>query len=318
MKKPYKTIYKLIKKANKIVLARHVGPDPDALASTLALKEIILNNFPKKQVYVVGTPANKFRYMGSLDRFSEELYNNSLLIVLDTPDLRRVDGLDPRKFTTSIKIDHHPFIETFCTYEWIDDQASSASQMIIEFCFKTKLEIPTNAASKLYIGIVADTNRFLHYYTTAKTFDLVSKLIKKTNIPFTTLYENLYLKPIKEIRFQGYISNNMNITSNGLAHIQLDIHTLEEHQVDAATASNCVNNLDFIEDLVWVIFAEDKNTNQIRCSIRSRGPIINDIASHFGGGGHKLASGARLENFELCDKMIEELDQECKQYNINS
>lgn len=318
MKKPYKTIYKYIKNADKIVLARHVGPDPDALASTLALKDIILNKFPKKQVYVVGTPASKFRYMGLLDKFTEDLYEDTLLIVLDTPDTKRVDGVDPRKFKTSIKIDHHPFIETFCTYEWIDDQASSASQMIIEFCFEAKLKIPSSAAEKLYIGIVADTNRFLHYYTTTKTFDLVSKLIKKTNIPFTTLYSNLYLKPIREIRFQGYIASNMIITENGLGYMKLDHNTLEEHDVDAATANNCVNQFDFIEEvLVWVMFSEDRNTNQIRCSIRSRGPVINEVASHFNGGGHKFASGARLQTFDHCDEMIEQLDLVCKQYKEN-
>ena len=31
----------MIKKYDTIVLARHVGPDPDALGSTLGLKEII-------------------------------------------------------------------------------------------------------------------------------------------------------------------------------------------------------------------------------------------------------------------------------------
>ena len=79
----FKLIYKQIRKYNKIVLARHVGADPDALGSTLGLKEAILNTFPGKKVYVVGMPASKHSYIGELDRFSEELYDNSLLIVLD-------------------------------------------------------------------------------------------------------------------------------------------------------------------------------------------------------------------------------------------
>ena len=37
-----KSIYKAISKYENIVVARHIGPDPDALASELALKEIIL------------------------------------------------------------------------------------------------------------------------------------------------------------------------------------------------------------------------------------------------------------------------------------
>lgn len=43
----YKKILKKIKEYDTIVLARHIGPDPDALASEIALKEIIKYNFPK-------------------------------------------------------------------------------------------------------------------------------------------------------------------------------------------------------------------------------------------------------------------------------
>ena len=91
-------IYNEIKKYDNIVIARHVGADPDALGSTLGLKEIILNTFPHKKVYVVGYPASKFKYMGELDKFTEDLYQDSLLIVTDTPDKGRVDGVDPIDF----------------------------------------------------------------------------------------------------------------------------------------------------------------------------------------------------------------------------
>ena len=84
----YQKIYKKIKKYQTIVIARHVGPDPDALGSSLGLKQAILNTFPNKNVYTVGCPASKFRYLGTLDNFSEEMYQNSLLIVLDTPDAK--------------------------------------------------------------------------------------------------------------------------------------------------------------------------------------------------------------------------------------
>ena len=162
----YKTIYKKIKKFEKIVIARHVGADPDALASQVALRDVILNTFPNKKVYAIGHPASKFKYLGVLDRFDEALYNDALIITVDVPDKARVDGADPTKFKDSVKIDHHPFVEKFCNFEWIDDTASSASQMIVELIFNTKLKITKEAAEKLYLGIVADTNRFLFYYTT--------------------------------------------------------------------------------------------------------------------------------------------------------
>lgn len=314
-KKSYKEILKQIKKYNIIVIARHVGADPDALASQIALKDIIVNNFPLKKVYVVGMPASRFKYLGTLDKLTDEMYENSLLIVTDTPDKKRVDGVDTTRFSKTIKIDHHPFVEKYCDIECINDKASSASQIIIDFAFSMKLKITKEAAEKLYIGIVADTNRFLFSYTTPNTFDLVSKLIKETDINFTSLYDNLYLRSLKELKFQSYIINNMIVTENKFGYIKLTDDILKKFDVDAATAGNMVNNFNYIEDFVsWAVFTEDKNNDFIRGSIRSRGPIINEVASKFGGGGHKLASGVRLKNFEEVDKLVEALDLECNKY----
>lgn len=315
--KMLKKIYNLIKKYDNIVIARHVGPDPDALGSSIGLKEIIKNTFPEKKVYVVGCSTSKFKYLGVLDKLPEDT-SNMLLIVTDTPDLARIDSAIPNEFAYSIKIDHHPFIEKTCSLEWIDETASSASQMIMELAFNTKLKISKSAAEKLFIGLVADTDRFLFSYTTPKTFDLVSKLIKEIKIDFTKLYKNLYMRPIREIRFHGYLQDNMNLTENGFAYIKIDNKTLEEYNVDAATAGNMVNDFNYIENVEsWAVFSEDKNNNNIRGSIRSRGPIINEVASKYNGGGHKFASGVRLKNFEEVDMLIKDLDIVCKNYKEN-
>lgn len=311
----FNKIYRKIKKYNTIVIARHVGADPDALASQIALRDSIKKTFPKKNVYAIGYPASKFKYLGNLDKFQESMYENSLLIVTDTPDKKRIDGADPDRFEYSIKIDHHPFIEKTCKLELIDDTASSASQLVIELIFKSGLKLDKDIAGKLYIGLVADTNRFLFSYTTDKTFSLVSKLVNKTNLNFGPLYDNLYMRPLKEARFQGYITEHMTITEHGLGYILLDEKTLTDFDVDAATAGNMVNNFNYIDEIVaWVVFSYDKSNDTIRGSIRSRGPIINEVASHFNGGGHIFASGVRLKTNEEVDALVKELDEVCDKY----
>ena len=315
MKNKYLKIYLKIKKYKKIVIARHVGADPDALASQLSLRDSIKKKFPNKEVYAVGAPASTFKYLGHLDKFRDEMYKDSLLIVLDTPDCKRVDGVDPKKFEYSIKIDHHPFIEKFCDIELVDDTASSAAQLVLDMIYSTPLPMTKEIGEKIFVGIVADTNRFLFKYTTPKTFMLVSKLIKDTNIDFTSLYEKLYLRPVKESRFQGYIADNMVVTENGFAYIKIKDETLKTYNVDAATAGNMVNNFNYINEIyAWAIFSEDANNDVIRGSIRSRGPIINEAASHFGGGGHIFASGVRIKTFDEVDKLIKELDDICSTY----
>lgn len=310
----YKQIIKKIKKANVIVIARHVGADPDALGSTLGLKQLILDNFPDKKVYVIGSPAAKFRYIGELDKL-EEIPLDSLLIVTDTPDHRRVDGIDPRKIKNSIKIDHHPYVEKMCELEWIDDKSTSASQMILELAFKTNLKVTKETAEKLYIGLVADTNRFMFSYTNYKTFALVSRLLKETNIDITKIYNELYLRPYKEIKFQGYMSMNYQITENKVGYLIINDDILKEFNVDAATPGNMINSFNHINEmLVWVTATLDKELGTYRVSIRSRGPIINEIAANHGGGGHMFASGVRLKTEEEIKSLIQDLDIVSKEY----
>ncbi len=311
----FKKIYKQIKKYDKIVIARHIGADPDALGSTIGLKESILSTFPNKKVYVVGAPASKHKYIGQLDKFEDSMYENSLLIVLDTSIKKRIDGVDVDKFSYVIKIDHHPFDEVFANIELIDDTSSSASQLVVELIKNTKLNMTPKAAEALFIGIVGDTNRFLHSYTTYKTFYLVSYMLKETKIDFTKLYENMYLRSLHDLHFKSYVINNLTITENGFGYLKITQDILDEYSIDVSTASNMVNDLNYIEGMyAWALFTYDKVNENIRGSIRSRGPIINTVASNYNGGGHMYASGVRVDNFDIVDNLIKDLDEVCKNY----
>ncbi|MFV0275260.1 MAG: DHH family phosphoesterase [Bacilli bacterium] len=313
-RKKFKEIFHIIKKYENIVIVRHMGGDPDAIGSQNGLKEILKYKFPKKNIFSAGLSASRLKYLGEMDKLPEDL-DNILLLILDTPDKKRVDFKDLSIVNYSIKIDHHPFVEKFCDFEVIDDTSCSTSQMIIEFCIQNKLHIPISAAEKLYRGIMSDTNRLLYSYTSVKTFELLTYLIKTTNLDFTSLYEKLYLRPISEIKFQGFIFQNLNITENGLGYLKLTTDIIKEFGVDPGSAGNMVENLNYIDEVLsWAIFSEDSKNNCIRCTIRSRGPIINEVASKFGGGGHIYASGARIQDFETVDKLIDALDKNCLEY----
>ena len=84
---------------------------------------------------------------------------------------------------------------------------------------------------------------------------------------------------------------------------------LKEFGVDSASCGNMINDLNYVNEvLIWVFFSYDVKSNLIRANIRSRGPAINELASFYGGGGHKFASGARLQSFEQADNLIKDLD----------
>ena len=311
----YKGIYKQIKKHKDIVVARHIAPDPDAIASQISLRDSIRETFPDKNVYAVGVGVSRFKYYGYLDKLKEEELNNPLLIVLDTPNISRIDGVTYEKYKDVIKIDHHPFEDKMGDIEFIEDDASSTCQLIIELLFNTKLKINKKVAENLFMGVVSDCDRFLLSYTSLKTFKLITKLIEESNIDFLPLYDKLYERSINEFKFKGYIANNINITENGLGYIRISKNVFEEYEVDPATASNLINDFNYIKEMnVWIFIVYDEKNNLYKLNIRSRGPIVNEIASHYNGGGHKLASGIRTPLESDIDKVIKELDEVCKLY----
>lgn len=311
----WKEVYKEIKKYQTIVIARHIGVDPDAMASQVALRDAILETFPEKKVYATGQGSSKFTYLGKLDKLEDIDFSKSLLIVLDTPDLKRVDTSHIEEYAFKIKIDHHPFIEKFCDIEIIEDTTSSTCQLIAEFLYESKLVKTKEIMEKLFQGIVSDTNRFLFSNSRASTFHLVGKMMEDYSFSLDTLYEPLYLRPLREVRLQGYIEQNMKITENGVGYIHITEDVINRFKVDASSAGNMINNLNYIEEvLVWVTISEDNKNELIKVSIRSRGPEINKIAEKYHGGGHKLAAGARVKQKEEIDFLLKELDEACQEF----
>lgn len=310
-----KKIYKKIKKYKHIVIARHVGPDPDAIASQIALRDSIRLTFPDKKVLAVGAGVSRFKKFGLLDKSDFSDLGNVLLIITDVPEMDRVDGIEELKYDEMIKIDHHPCNIKVADLELVDDTASSACQLIAGLILNTNLKLDQNIASNLFLGIVSDSDRFLISYTTVKTFQIVAELLKVSKLDFVNLYDKLYERPINEIKFHGYIAEHLIFSENGLAYIKISPEILKEYGVDTATPSNMINDFNYIKDiLVWTFITYDEKNEIYKVNIRSRGPVINKIASKYHGGGHKFASGARTPSEEEIDGLIKDLDQECEKY----
>ena len=319
MSKKFDEIYNKIKEFDKIVIARHIGADIDALGSTLGLKEIITNTFPKKKVSVVGAYSSVFKYMGKMDKLDEKETKDSLLIILDTPNVNRIDGIaNVKDFKYVIKIDHHPEMEHFEDLGYVDSDASSVCQILIELVNATDLEMNKEAAEKIFMGVVTDTNRFMYDYTSPKTFKLIGKLIEDYDLEIKPLYDTLYKRNLVDVRFFGYVAEHLNVTTNGLGYIIIDDETIQKFGGDTALTGNIIGNFNNINEvLVWVFFTEDKKNNLIKVNARSRGPIINTSLEKFGGGGHIYASGARLTDKDDIDKIINELDNLCVEFKKN-
>ena len=310
----YNKIIEKIKEYNNIIIARHKGVDPDALCSQFALKESIKLTYPDKNVIAVGTGSTKFLGFGKLDKL--ENFEKPLLIVADTPDRDRVDYIDLVSADYSIKIDHHPFVEKFCDYELVDETKTSVCEIIMDMIFNSELCCNDYIAELLYMGIASDSNRFLFNSCTYETFGGISRLLKEYNVDLNNAYNKLYLRPLSEVRLEGYISLNMKVTENGLGYVIINNDVINEFGVDSASAGNMINDFNFIKEvLVWVTITEDVKNKQYRISIRSRGPEIKNVAEKHNGGGHKMASGVRTKSLDDAMLVVHDLDILLSKYN---
>lgn len=316
MKEMYKKIIKIIKKYDKIVLARHISPDPDAIASQIALRDSIKLTFPNKEVYAVGAGVHKFKYLGALDKPDLSTLNNSLLIVLDVPNFYRVDGINGLEYDAILKIDHHPAEDIVGDVDWTDSTKSSTCEMIAELLLYSPLAMDTKIAEDLYVGMIFDSDRFLLPNTSAETLKTAYELVKTSNINFVNLYDNLYERSINEEKFRAYLINNIEITENRFGFIFVPSEDLKKFNVEPTSVSNQVNDFYFIKELMcWMFVVYDERNDIYKANIRSRGPVINEVAAKYNGGGHKFASGCRTSDYKVIEALAKDLDATCKKYN---
>ena len=253
-------------------------------------------------------------FAAKCDKIEEYDYENGLLIVTDTPDKKRVDIENFHKFKNVMKIDHHPKVDTFGKVEFIKEEASSASELVFEAIENSKLKMNSDIAGNIYIGIVSDTNRFL-YNCNYKTFEKVAALVKKYKLDIEELYRRVYTKPLSEMRLMGHIASSLRVDKNGFATIEIDEEIIESLGADISSASNMINDFNNINEIiVWTFVTYDRKNNLFKVNIRSRGPVINEIAASFGGGGHKFASGVRSNSREVIDNLLAALSNKCKEY----
>lgn len=309
-------ILQKIKDYNKIVIHRHVSPDPDAMGSQMGMYYLITENFPEKEVYVTGVFPERLSYFKAHSRLKDHNFEDALIIVTDTANHERIDDSRWEIGDYIIKIDHHPVEDDYGNINWVDSNKSSTSEMIYDFYseFSKEFSLSNQAKELILAGIVADTNRFLFPSTTNETFNVAAEM-KKSGVNFKNVYDKLYRRSFKEVQYFGYILCSLKVEER-VGYIILTADDIKKNNVDIATSSNLIGELNNIAEFdVWVFITEDKQNDNYRVNIRSRGPVINDVAAMFGGGGHIYASGVRMKNLDRVLKLIEELKNRVGEFN---
>ena len=304
-----------IKKYDKIIIHRHLRPDPDALGSQVGLAELLRESFPEKEIRQVGETIEGLRFLAEMQEVEDVFYQGALVIVTDTANSPRISDQRYQLAEKLIKIDHHPNDDPYGDLVWVNTKASSCSEMIAEFAlmFPESLKMNVKAARLLYAGIVGDTGRFLYPSTTSRTLEIASIL---RNYPFdaSALNREIEQMPMKVAKLSGYLYQNIQVDENGAGRIILPQEILDKYGIDDSETASIVSLPGVIDEvLAWGIFVQQPS-GHYRVRLRSKGPVINELAKRHHGGGHPLASGANAKDLAEVEEIYKEIQDICRSY----
>lgn len=290
-----KEIMEAINKSKNVALFTHTKPDPDAIGSIVAMQQALKQLNKNSTVFLEEGLELKLDFIKfenvSFD-FSE-MEDFDLAIVLDVANLSLLNKFENqfKRFENSICIDHHMMREQISKNDFVETSASATSEILFDLFSEMNLTLTPVIASCLYLGIVGDTGRFLHNNTTAKTLKVASLLIE-SGADINHINKNLFLKATKELTLGTKILfNNLDFRDNILiSHLRLTDYKNEK--IRPVSSSELIGLLNGIENIDIVIVLNEKNKNEINVSLRSTENFdVSLVANHFGGGGHKQASG---------------------------
>ncbi len=299
-------IIKLINEHDKISIFIHEKPDPDALGSSFAMKELIESNWDNKEVAIIGLDLleknrlyNYFNDNYNKHPVDESFIKDSLGIVVDTANNARVLSNLNTLTKASIRFDHHPFVEKFCDVELVDSSKSSNCEVLVNFIKSNPdFKITKKLAKYLYIGMIGDTNRFM-YQPNKDTFEHAGWLIDN-GADWMEVYSLLFDKSFKEIKKELAITRKIKI-KNGIGYLVLKSKKINSSKI------YLLNNIKDFDICVAIYY--DYADKIWKGSIRSKKIVINDVAQRYNGGGHKLASGFKIKHKTEFKKVLKELEE---------
>ncbi len=310
-----------IKEYDRIIIFRHTRPDGDAVGSTKGLREILRLTYPEKEIYLLNSDyADYVAFLGDEDApKDDDVYREALGIVIDTATSERVSNPKYTLCRELVKIDHHIDVAPYGDYMWIEEERSSASEMIADFyaTFRDELKINKDAATYIFTGMVTDSGRFRFRSVSGDTMRLAGMLID-LGIDTDVIYANLYMDPFEELKFKSYIYGQIKLTENGVAYMYIDREMQSRFGMSFEQASACVSYMDSIRDsLIWLAFIESED-GSVRVRLRSRFVTVSELAGRYHGGGHACAAGATVHSEDEMQKLLSEADALLREYKANN
>jgi phosphoesterase RecJ-like protein len=318
-------IGRTLRQHQRFAVLSHVRPDGDALGSQLALGLSLEQLGKDVTIWNEDGMLEKYSFMSGAERVAKpagEPQDFDVAIALDTATENRLGtaAAAVKSAKLWVNIDHHPSNPQYGDLVFIDPIAPATGQILFELMCTAEMPVDVAIAENLFVAISTDTGSFQYPNTTARTFEIAAELIRRgVNVGRVSqlLYESY---PLRRVQLLRDLLGTMRIEADGrVASFSLSLASAAKLGVKAEDNEGLIDHLRAIDGVVIAAFFEELPEGKVRVSMRSKSEAADvcAIAQQFGGGGHKLAAGARVRG-SLAEVEQRVLAAVCDVINCNS
>jgi bifunctional oligoribonuclease and PAP phosphatase NrnA len=286
----------------RFAVLSHVRPDGDALGSQLGLalslsklgKTVMVRNEDGLLEKYSFLPGGEF-----LQTPLGEPQDFDVAIALDTATESRLGTATElvRSAKIWINIDHHPSNPGYGDLVYIDSTAPATGQILFELIQSQGLPMDAAIAENLFVAISTDTGSFQYPNTTARTFEIGAELVRR-GVDVGRVSQLLYESyPRRRTELLRELLGTMRFEAAGkIAAFSLSLRVAADLKVKPEDNEGLIDHLRAIHGVIVAVFFEELIDGKVRVSMRSKSEEVDvsAICQKFGGGGHKLAAGARV------------------------
>ena len=316
-------IAEILKTRERFVVMSHARPDGDALGCTLAMALCLKQLGKDVTAWNEDGVLEKFRYLPGWEMVSTppaEPQRFDVAVVLDNAvRVRAGKAIEAVAHAdVVINIDHHITNEHYGTLNYVDATSPATGQILFELFHSQDLPLTYAMADNLFAAISTDTGSFQYPSTTARTYEIGADLIR-AGVNVGDLSQKMYESyPRRRLELLRALLNELRFTSNDrVASFALSAETTKSLGVKPEDTEGLIDYIRAISGVVAAGFFEEIGDGRVRVSLRSKSPTIDvsKVCGLFGGGGHRLAAGARLAGSlsEVQEKVLHAIDHEFDQ-----
>ena len=294
-----------------ITILTHLNPDPDTLGTGLGVY-VLLKAYTSKHIEIVNASDDLPRHLDFLpyfNRIKKKMdYDESLVIACDCGSLERLGfTLEGRDI---INIDHHASNAHYGSVNVILSTYASASQVAYRL-FSSIYKVTKESATCFYAALLSDTRYFTTSSVSREVFRVASELVDLGAEPARIASNFTQRRSLASLRILERALHSLKLYMEGkVAVLRIDPEDIE---ATGATMPDMDGIVDYARSLAVVeisVLLISLSDGTVRVSLRSKGANVSKIAAHFGGGGHKEASGFTLHNMqtqEIVDTILQQI-----------